>query len=187
MRDGRERELIEPTTSRKTGHQVRDGVATPQSHLWFVCIPSHIIFELFLSERITGMKMERSVRKRRYSNRPKMGSSLTGVLKVWHSYWGYGIFTKRDLSWLPSERPKGIYVRCRYLHSTNGQKQLTPVVELGKGERSWGEEWSCRRTKQTAYTSWYETLNTHILEDFWICVHSEMTYTTLRDWRPQGV
>jgi hypothetical protein len=27
-------------------------------------------------------------------------------------------------------------VRCRYLHPINGQKQLTPVVELGKGERS---------------------------------------------------
>ena len=27
-------------------------------------------------------------------------------------------------------------VRCRYLHPTNGQKQLIPVVELGKGERS---------------------------------------------------
>jgi hypothetical protein len=24
-------------------------------------------------------------------------------------------------------------VRCRYLHPTNGQKLLTPVVELGKG------------------------------------------------------
>jgi hypothetical protein len=23
-------------------------------------------------------------------------------------------------------------VRCRYLHATNGQKLLTPVVELGK-------------------------------------------------------
>ena len=27
-------------------------------------------------------------------------------------------------------------VRCRYLHPANGQKQLTPVVELGKAERS---------------------------------------------------
>jgi hypothetical protein len=26
-----ERELVEPTSSRKTGHQVRDGVAIPQS------------------------------------------------------------------------------------------------------------------------------------------------------------
>ena len=33
MPDSRERELIEPTSSRKTGHQVRDGVAIPQSHL----------------------------------------------------------------------------------------------------------------------------------------------------------
>ena len=33
MPDSRERELIEPTSSRKTGHQVRDGVAIPQSYL----------------------------------------------------------------------------------------------------------------------------------------------------------
>jgi hypothetical protein len=26
-------------------------------------------------------------------------------------------------------------VRCRYLHPTNGQKQLTTVAELGKDER----------------------------------------------------
>jgi hypothetical protein len=34
MPDHRKRELIEPTSSRKTGHQVRDdGFAIPQSHL----------------------------------------------------------------------------------------------------------------------------------------------------------
>jgi hypothetical protein len=33
MSDSRKREFIEPTFSRKTGHQVRDGVAIPQSHL----------------------------------------------------------------------------------------------------------------------------------------------------------
>jgi hypothetical protein len=33
MPDSRERELIEFTSSRKTGHQVRDGVAILQSHL----------------------------------------------------------------------------------------------------------------------------------------------------------
>ena len=31
--DSRERELTEPTSSRKTGHQVRDGVAILQSQL----------------------------------------------------------------------------------------------------------------------------------------------------------
>jgi hypothetical protein len=34
----------------------------------------------------------------------------------------------------------------RYLHPTNGHKQPTPVVELGKAERSWGEWQFCRRT-----------------------------------------
>ena len=29
-------------------------------------------------------------------------------------------------------RPAAERVRCRYLHPTNGQKQLTSVVELGK-------------------------------------------------------
>jgi hypothetical protein len=33
MSDRRERELIEPTSSRKTRYQVRNGVAIPQSHL----------------------------------------------------------------------------------------------------------------------------------------------------------
>ena len=33
MPDSREKELIEPTSSRKTGHQVRDGVAILQSQL----------------------------------------------------------------------------------------------------------------------------------------------------------
>jgi hypothetical protein len=33
MPDSVERELVEPTSSRKTGHQVRDGVAIPQSKL----------------------------------------------------------------------------------------------------------------------------------------------------------
>jgi hypothetical protein len=37
MPDIRERELIESTSSRKTGHQVREGVAIPQSKLTHNC------------------------------------------------------------------------------------------------------------------------------------------------------
>jgi hypothetical protein len=33
--------------------------------------------------------------------------------------------------------------------------------------------------KQTTYTSRYEALNTHIVEDFQVCVHSEMMHLTL--------
>jgi hypothetical protein len=45
-------------------------------------------------------------------------------------------------------------IRCRYLHPNNGQKQLTPVVELGKAERSWEEGRSCRRTSSLNLNSW---------------------------------
>jgi hypothetical protein len=37
-------------------------------------------------------------------------------------------------------------VRCRYFYPTNRQKKLTPVVELGKAERSWWERQSFRWT-----------------------------------------
>ena len=54
MSDNRERELIEPTSSRKTGHQVREGFAIPQSKLTHNC--SRL-------KKITGMEMERILRK----------------------------------------------------------------------------------------------------------------------------
>ena len=85
--------------------------------------------------------------------------------------------------------------RCRYLHPTNGQKQLTPVVELRKAERSWGEGWSYRRISinldpwnlsNTGPPNRHHTLNeirppTHIVEDIQICVQSEnhLTYKRL--------
>jgi hypothetical protein len=50
-----DRELVEPPSSKKTGHQVRDTVDLPQSKLLPI---------LFLSERTAGMGMEKSLRKR---------------------------------------------------------------------------------------------------------------------------
>jgi hypothetical protein len=89
------------------------------------------------------------------------------------------------------------------LHPTSGQKQLTPVVELGKTERNWGQGRSYRRTsslnysgplrflkhwttKEVAYTSCYEAPNTHIVEDFWVCVYSEMMHLTLKRLEAPG-
>jgi hypothetical protein len=60
-----ERKLVEPTSSKKTGHQVEG----------WGCHPTvkHSDTELFLAERITGTKMEKRLRKRRSSDREQMG------------------------------------------------------------------------------------------------------------------
>ena len=66
MPSSRKRELIEPTSSRNTVSRGTIG------------LPSHGYIsdqQFFLSGSITGMKMERSLRKRMSGNKPKVGYS----------------------------------------------------------------------------------------------------------------
>ena len=56
---------------------------------------------------------------------------LTLLLRLWSAHKKGPIMTALWKTQQATER-----VRCRYLHPTNGQKQLTPVVELGKAERT---------------------------------------------------
>jgi len=66
-----EKELVEFSSSRKTRHQVER----------WCCYPTvkNSDPELFLSQRTSGTKIEKSLRKR---NRPKWGSSLGGGPKA---------------------------------------------------------------------------------------------------------
>ena len=78
--------------------------------------------------------MERSLRKKRPSDRPKVKSGsrgrsqgLTLLMRLWSTHKKEPIMTTLQKTQQTAER-----VRFRYLHPNNGQKLLTPVVELGK-------------------------------------------------------
>jgi hypothetical protein len=91
-----ERELVEPSSSRKTGHQVRDGLVFLQSKLWLIIVP--------VWKNCKDGNREESEEKKA-QRQPQSGIQLKGrpqdlmlLLRLWK-------FTKRDLSWLPPERP----------------------------------------------------------------------------------
>jgi hypothetical protein len=89
-----EKELVESTSSRKTGHQVEGSGCHS--------LVKNSDPELFLSERTVGTKMEKSPRKESSSDRPKLGlgrsRGLTLLVMLWCAH-------KRGISLLPSKRP----------------------------------------------------------------------------------
>jgi hypothetical protein len=122
-----------------TGHQVRDGVAIPQSLLWPIFVP---VWKNYRDGN--GEKPE----EKNVQWQAQSGIQIRRDPKWWHYYWGYGVLTKRNLSWLPFKRPNKQLKEsdAEVCIQINGQKQLTPLIELGKAERRWLEGRSFRRT-----------------------------------------
>jgi hypothetical protein len=139
-----ERELVEPTSSRKTEHHMRNGIATPQSKLWPI---------IFLVQMNCRDRNGEEPKKKKVSNRSKVGSRSKGSSKAWHYYWGYGVLTKRGLimTALRKSQQAAEWIRGSYLHPVNGQKLLTPVVELGESWRKLKSRATCRRTSSLNY------------------------------------
>jgi hypothetical protein len=96
MINSKESELIESNHSRKTGHQVKDVVDIPQSHLWPIIVPVWKNWKDRNREKPEEKKVQQQA---------KSGNKLNGGPKAWHYYWDYEVLTKRGLSWLPLKYP----------------------------------------------------------------------------------
>jgi hypothetical protein len=115
MPDSRKRELTEPPSSRKTGHQVKDGVAIPQSHLWPIIVPVWKNYR----DRNGKEPEEKKVQLQAQSGIQLKGRSqgLTLILKLRNAHKKRPVMTS-----LPKIQQAAERVRCRYLHPTNGEK-----------------------------------------------------------------
>jgi len=112
-------DVIEPTSSRKTGHQVRDGAAQ-SSYYNCSCLKE---LQRWKGKEVQGQAQSVFQLK----GRPQ---GLTLLLRLWGTHRKGPIMTA-----LQKTQQAALRVRFRYVHPTNGQKLLTPVVELGKSWR----------------------------------------------------
>jgi hypothetical protein len=88
-----EMELVEPTSSRKTGQQVRDGVAFPQSQLWHIIVP---VWKNYRDEN-GEVPEETKVQRQAQSGIQLKGRSQGLTLRLWSAH--------KKGSIMPSERP----------------------------------------------------------------------------------
>jgi hypothetical protein len=116
----KETQVVEPTSCRKTGHQMQGWDAIPESKT--------LTQNCFCLQRTAGTKMKKSLRKRRSSDRPKLGSSSMGAPRPDNITDAMVCSQKKGpiMAALQKTHQAAENVRCRYLHPTKGQKLLTP-------------------------------------------------------------
>jgi hypothetical protein len=118
---------------------MREMGATPQSQLWPIIVPVWKNYRDGNGEELEEKKVQPQVQSGIQLKGRSQG--LTLLLRLW------SIHQKRSImNALWKTQQTAARVRCRYLYPTNEQKLLTPVAELGKAGRTWGEGWPCRRT-----------------------------------------
>jgi hypothetical protein len=129
---------------------------------------------------------------------PKWDPAQTGGPKAWHYYWGYGAFTKRYLPCLPSERPNKQLKSQIQLFAPNqwtdaadpccwirgGWKMLRRAIlkEDQQSQLIWIPKISQTLDHQTGsiHQLVWGPQHTHTVQNFWVCVHSEMLHLTLK-------
>jgi hypothetical protein len=118
------RELVDPSFSKKTGHQVKDGVAIPQLKILTQNCSS--LKEMQDKNEATE---EKKVQRQAQSVIQLKGwpQVLTLLQKLWNDHKTGPIMTALQKHQQLAEK-----VRCRYLHPTNGVKLVITVVELGE-------------------------------------------------------
>jgi hypothetical protein len=114
------------------------------SHLWPIIVSVWKNYRDGNGEEPEKKKVQRQTQSGIHLKRRSQGLAL--LLSLWNAHKKRSIMTA-----LQKTQQAAQILRYRYLHSTNGQKQLTPIVESGKTERSW-EGQSCRRTSSLNFS-----------------------------------
>jgi hypothetical protein len=114
------RELIEPTSTRVSGYQVRDGVTIPLSKLWSIILPVWKNYRDGNGEEPEEKKVQWQAQIGiLLKGRPQC---LTLLLILWSAHKMGPIMTALWKTQQASDR-----IRIRYLHPPNGKKVLIPM------------------------------------------------------------
>ena len=135
------REFVKPTSSRKRGHQVRDGITIPQQKT--------VTQNCSCLQELQGQKNGKDPKEKQVQWQGQIGLQLQGrhqrlplLLRQWCTYKRGPIMTAPGKTQQALER-----VRCRYLCPIIDKSCWHLWLNWEKAERSWGGDWPYRRAE----------------------------------------